>query len=1319
MKLAIKKLFRSLLIILALAAGLILFGIVPFSAGFIRTPIEDAVRDATGLNFSIGGPITLRLGSKPEFISGDLELGDTANDRLLIVDTLSAKIGLFPLLGGRIHLRNFSAAGIRVDYCSPLPTFSGKAGEDTAPPSIVVDAINIKNITIRCDSADQTDKLKIDILNMLGSAAEGGPMQLQADGNLSGVEFKLLGSGGELDALLIGDDSFPLELSLESENVVINISGNLHAPQVNPAIDAEFAVQSANVQSLLSSLSISLPTLGSLQAEGLIRADSDNIELTRFDGELGESRIELNANLDLTGERAQLEMTVMLEQLDLKPLLNSEHASQRQNQVAGPADIDLRPALDALEAFDANLRLSIKKVLGVPLALNEIDIAASLVDNIVRMQLLAAPILGGHVNIDGGFDNQSDCPELQLHVRGSGLDLATLNPVLTLDKPIGGHTGAVELKTTSCGDSLLAHRNSLRAELDLADGRISFGGNLLPLSAEQLHANIAFNERGNASLTGKLANEQVRATLAIGSLAALLDADPWPIELDALGAGGYLQLKGRAGIMPGQVMLDALVEFEAQEIGSLHAWTAGPPEATLPLRASTRLLFDEFNLIADTIALSLGESDLSGRAVWKHAENPDTLALAMRSGFLDLDQISAAFVAEKNEPETLQQTGNDEDKPLIPAGFALPPVDLDVKFDALTIHQFDLQDLEVSGRLRGGLIDEARISVVVENEVRLRGNLDLDARSSPANGVLRTTAENVNVGRLLDKLDVADDLQLRADELEITVTTEGETPIQFLLNASLAADMQGFNWLIPRADSTAAENVGDGFELSLEHVRLTTGPEQRTTWASHGEAQGVPLEVWMETPSLMETFGDAPELPLKLVAAAGNNVAMVEARIDRSTEPGYLAHILLSGAVIENKNRLLGQLQSPLPDYEVSSEVTFNDKKLTLPNLQMRFGSSKVSGSFSLNANGERGRTDITLHAPYLQTDDLHYWATNFRDDANADGQPGYEEEEDQEESEEEAESGIFFIAKDFITKFREDSDLDLSITVDELYAGTDLLGGAELDLVIHENEFILNPLHVYLPGGDLAAAYTTKTVDGRLDAELKIHAEALRYGGLLRLADPESQARGVLYIDTEINANTEWSPGATAFDLLLRNANGSFELAAWPENAEAGMLDVWTANLVLALLPKPTAEKSALLNCLAARLEVENGVLQTGTALLDSTDTIVRGRGKIDMAREELELLVAPQAKREKFLSMSTPVMVTGPFDDFQIGVVPGGIFATAMKWWMSLVYVPFKWLTGERFPADGAATCFKAMDWELTPELHNYFLQRDFSTPPPTAED
>ncbi len=100
---------------------------------------------------------------------------------------------------------------------------------------------------------------------------------------------------------------------------------------------------------------------------------------------------------------------------------------------------------------------------------------------------------------------------------------------------------------------------------------------------------------------------------------------------------------------------------------------------------------------------------------------------------------------------------------------------------------------------------------------------------------------------------------------------------------------------------------------------------------------------------------------------------------------------------------------------------------------------------------------------------------------------------------------------------------------------------------------------------------------------------------------------------------------------------------------------------------------------------------------MLDTTDVIVRGRGEIDIAGQSLDIIVSPQAKREKFLSMSTPVAITGPLNDFRVGVTRVGLAATLFRWYMGLIYVPFKWLTGERFPADGLTTCFNATDWEL----------------------
>jgi hypothetical protein len=106
---------------------------------------------------------------------------------------------------------------------------------------------------------------------------------------------------------------------------------------------------------------------------------------------------------------------------------------------------------------------------------------------------------------------------------------------------------------------------------------------------------------------------------------------------------------------------------------------------------------------------------------------------------------------------------------------------------------------------------------------------------------------------------------------------------------------------------------------------------------------------------------------------------------------------------------------------------------------------------------------------------------------------------------------------------------------------------------------------------------------------------------------------------------------------------------------------------------------------------------MHTRKVFLDSTDIIVRARGKIDLASQKLDLLIVPQAKRERFLSISTPLAVTGTFDDFRVYPAPSRFLTTLIRLYYGIIYVPWKWLTGSRFPADGIETCYNAMDWEL----------------------
>lgn len=1295
----IRKILRSSLLLVALAFVVILAGILPINAGFVRGSVENAVRDAIGMELSIGGPVKIRLGPWPEVTTGDLRLGNASDDPLLLVESLRVKIELGALLRGRIHVLEVETRGIAIDYCSPFPEFPDKSTESTPPPSVAINDITVTQVSVRCGPSPGADPLEISLKRVNGTAPQDASIQASAAGSFSGMPFELTLTGGELNDLLAAAGAFPVSATLSSDAAAAEASGHLVMAPPGPSVEIQLVMRAANVRALAENFDVELPDLGSLDVGGSLRGDLETIALVDFEGNLGTSRFKLDTTLNIAGERPRAEFTAMLDPLDVAPFLDTDSDPEQSSPSPGDDDVDFSAILDSLDLIDADLRVDVRKVLGLPIEINDAELRGQITDGVVTLQSMGAALLGGQAAIDGSLDSRVDCPELELRARLSDLEFAT--------EDLGGRAGKVNLDTTSCGRSLSAHRKSLHAAAELIDARAQLGGEPVPLSARRLNLDIKPGQQSRAHFVGDLAGEQVEATLTVGSLEALLGSDTWPMRLDARGSGSHMRVEGRARLLPQPLVADALLRFDAPAFGTLHTWTGAATDALAPLRAEAKLGFDESRIVADGISVQLGKSDVSGRLVWQYAQNPDLMSLTVRSNSVDVAELASLFSPATEPVATTHTPAESADAP---RAFVLPPVDLDLAIDAIHADRLDIQDLTLGARLRKGLIDDARVSLVLEDEIHFRGGLDLDVRQLPARGRLDFSAENVDIGRVLRRLEVSDDVRMLADKLELRVTSEGTSPVQFATNLLLEAKLQDFDWKIPRRFSGGQEDNVETFDVTLANVELATAPNQSTTWSSAGTVDGMQIEVWMEAPPLHELFDDTAELPISLVAAANNDVARFDVRIDRSTEEALRAHLMLSGEVVPIEGRELSQLGSPLEDYQLQSNFILTENHLQLPDVQLLMGTSTAEGRFDMDSTGPRTQFDVALHAPYLQTDDLLYWSDNFREGLLGDGA----QNADEQIADDAEDRNLVLLARNFLANFRKNNDVDFNITVDELHAGSDLLGGGEIHMRIDENDFLLKPLSIRLPGGGVNAEYVARVSDGRLDANLRVNADAMLYAGLLRLVDHESTAAGILYIDADISANTEWTPGSVSLDMLFENAGGSIAFAAWPEDFSAGLLDLWSANLVLAMLPKSEDSETSRLNCLVSRFDIESGLMKSKVTLLDTTDSVIRGRGTISLAEEQFDLVVWPQAKREKFLSVSAPVAITGSFDDIEVGVVPAGFIGTLIKWYTSLIYVPFKWLTGERFPADGTATCFDAMDWELTPELNEYFLKRDFGAPP-----
>jgi uncharacterized protein involved in outer membrane biogenesis len=1303
----LRKIVRYLAFGFAVALVALLSGLVPFRADFLKGPIARAVFDETGLELSIGEPLIVRFGAWPGVITGGLRYASTEGATLLDVASLEGRLGLWPLLSGRLHLSDVRARDLRLDYCGPLPRFRQGEGSDTAPLKVVVHAVEIVDVHLVCGQTTSQDEAEIVFDRVSGIAPEQEDVRIEADARVLGEDVAISVVGGPLNNMLAGDYPYPVDIGIESDQFDAAFATRITLPV---EIEAEIVTEVANLKSMLELLGVEIPPVGALAFNGTVRADLERISAESVSGALGDSRFELDAALDVGGERPRARVDVLFDNLDLVPFLADRQADSVGRRSGGLPDVDFAPVIDRLAAFDTNAGVRVRRVNGLAVELADIDIAGSLDAGVLELQSVSAAIPGGRLSGSGRLDSRSECPALNLAMNADGIRFDTINAFLAEGKQIGGGAGRVSVEVSSCGTRLYEHRDSLAATFSLEGGSLTYNDKPFPLTADNLDVAVAPGRRMSAGLAGLLADMPVKLELRAGTPESFWSGADWPVDLVLKGSGSELAVQAMGDFRPGDPLLEVDVKLDVPRVGTLHGWTGIRPEAEAPVQAETHMRLDSAALTAADVTVSAGASRLRGKVVWPYANDLAPVDISLVSGSLDVDQIVSFFPGGEPDPASAEEAW--EPDPVLPA------IDLDIRVDDVHAGTLDLQDVRLRGRLREGLIDDASVSLLVEEDIRLQGELDFDLRTLPAEGSVHVEAENLDIGLLASRLGLERSLSMRADGVEVDIYAKGNSLRQLLTESLIEAELLGYSWQVPKYMPGDDDVAAEAFEFDLDLLTVTTAPDRPTNWMSTGQIAGVQVDLSMQTPSLVDSFANNGALPARLVVAANDNVAVLETVIDLTTEEVLAGTATLSGAVIPRAGRVLEQIEAPLADYEISASVAASKRQLEFSDLRMRLGDSSVSGQVTI-IGGARRKIDVALEAPRLQTEDLLYFSREFREalrrpDLSAietSTDPGVEPIEAPVSS---RRRGVLAMAGDFISTLQSRNDVNASVGIDELYSGESRLGSASLELLVSEDEFRLKPVKIMLPGGGVDAGYVVRIVNGQMNAELTVVADSLVYGGLLRLADPESEARGLLSVDTDISASTQMVPGKAPLELLFENASGYFRLAAWPENIEAGVLDLWSANVIVALLPTPEGRDISRLNCLVTKFDIQDGVMASTTSLLDTTDTIIRGRGTIDLGQEQLDLLVWPQAKREKFLSVSTPITVTGTFDDFSVGVMPAGFIGTAIRWYTSLIYVPFKWLTGERFAADGTATCFDAMGWELTPELQDYFQRGDFTNPP-----
>ena len=551
------------------------------------------------------------------------------------------------------------------------------------------------------------------------------------------------------------------------------------------------------------------------------------------------------------------------------------------------------------------------------------------------------------------------------------------------------------------------------------------------------------------------------------------------------------------------------------------------------------------------------------------------------------------------------------------AGETPAATDLDRPLELGGIDAFDL-DVEVRVRRLEGLArpvqDVLLITRTSEQQLTLepvRATLDdvrLDARAQlPWGERLATLGNNgVSITQLVQHTDL--ELQAQAPDGKLHHQAN-------VIGHPLDLELAGFE---ASARPGAALQVDATATLDDKPVQVKLRAQPLAELLQHptGPWQDLALEVQGSDVSLQ---------------ASGSVEQPLEAR-------GFAIDYALRGAEIDTLTPLFDLVLPLAGAYSLTGHFADLPDRIVFDELNITSGSSDIGGRISVYQGEQRPRVVANLDSEQIYLGEL-------LPGSETQATPGVEQR----------------VIPDYdlpIERMRE-IDGELHFTGKRLRTAAGDLGDISFTVTLQDGLFKLAPFRVRGWAGALIES--DATVDASQDPPVitwQWIARQLNYGVLLEQSGFAETVEGTLDITLRLSGN-----GRTRRE-FLGDADGQLIIVGQEGRFGSRRLDLWGSDLVTTMLSRDWRREDVTdLNCLVARVHIEDGIASSDDLLVDTRRITIGAAGTLDLESEQLNLVFAPRPKRASLVSLTNPVHVTGMLaaPEVEVTVLPRRRMAAA----------------------------------------------------------
>jgi AsmA protein len=426
------------------------------------------------------------------------------------------------------------------------------------------------------------------------------------------------------------------------------------------------------------------------------------------------------------------------------------------------------------------------------------------------------------------------------------------------------------------------------------------------------------------------------------------------------------------------------------------------------------------------------------------------------------------------------------------------------------------------------------------------------------------------------------------------------------------------------------------------------GGATELVFAAQGQYHGLTLKAQGSGGPVLALRDTTQAYPLKMDATLGRTGVKVN-----GTVTGLLAltavdmHMALKGDNLEELYPLLGIAFPATRAYSTEGHLLHTGNTWRFEQFAGRVGASDLAGFVQVVTGGKRALLTADLRSQMLALDDLGP-VIGARPASVAQAPAVTQSTTD-------ATSQVrtrVLPNIPFHTERWDSVDADVQLRAKTIARSKALpLTDLQVHLKLQDQVLTLDPLDFGFAGG---ALNTKVTLDGRsspIQAHARVRARKLLLAQLFPTVELTRTSLG------ELNGEFDLAGSGNSVATMLATSNGKLGLVVSGGQIsrllmEKAGLHIW--EIVRLTL---TGDKLVKLRCVVADFDVKQGNMQTNALVFDTQVTTLFGSGNIDLAHEQLDLMLDPRTKNTSLVALRSPIYVRGSFAKPTVSVDKGRV--------------------------------------------------------------